>query len=154
MLFSGPSIIPHRSSRDLSDFRNLPEREQAMMAKSIDAYGKGDLKAALDSIAGVPEEIRDARLFIYRASLLLAVGRVDEAGQTLKRHSVPHQITAMPWHCNPSLPCAQREKRRRSIMAKKAVEADPSRHQHGLPSPTPSRQISTSKVPLTVWKRQ
>lgn len=74
-LYYPPTVIPH-----LSDYRDLPERAQAMMAKSVDAYGKGDSKEALASIAGLPEETRNPRLFVYRASVLLGLGRADDAG--------------------------------------------------------------------------
>ena len=51
----------------------------------IEFYLRGDLQKAFDSIANVPEDIRDPRFFAYRASLLLAVGRVDEADADIER---------------------------------------------------------------------
>ena len=36
-------------------------------------------------LQNVPEDIRDPRFFAYRAHLLLAVGRVDEAGADIER---------------------------------------------------------------------
>ncbi|MGZ3614540.1 MAG: FecR family protein, partial [Thermodesulfobacteriota bacterium] len=62
-----------------ADFKALPELDQAMIDKSADAYMKGDFTVAFDSIQGIPEKTREPRLFTYRASLLLAVGRVDGA---------------------------------------------------------------------------
>jgi Flp pilus assembly protein TadD len=53
---------------------------QQMLRQSIQFYIAGDLPMAFASIAAVPEkEIRDARFFTYRATLLLTVGRVDAA---------------------------------------------------------------------------
>ena len=46
---------------------------------------KGDLQAAFESIKGVPDTIGEPRFFAYRASLLLAVGRVDEASKDIER---------------------------------------------------------------------
>ena len=48
-------------------------------ATSIDAYSKGDLAGALARLDEVPQRLRDTRFYTYRASLLLYVGRVEEA---------------------------------------------------------------------------
>ena len=52
---------------------------QAVAANSIAAYKQGDFAAAFESIKGVPDTIADPSFFSYRAALLLAVGRSDEA---------------------------------------------------------------------------
>ena len=119
-LYYPPTFIPR-----LSDYRDLPEKAQAMMAKSIDAYGKGDSKAALDSIAGVPEETRDARLFVYRASLLLGVGRANEAGADLEQalSISPNNSDALALRS--IIQVTHNQKTEALVMAKKAVEVDP-----------------------------
>jgi tetratricopeptide (TPR) repeat protein len=53
--------------------------------QSIEQQRRGDLQKAFDAIASVPEAVPDPRFFAYRASLLLAVGRVDEAGADIER---------------------------------------------------------------------
>ncbi len=58
---------------------------QGMVRRSIELYLRGDLQGAFDSLANVPPDIRDPRVFAYRAQLLLAVGRVDEAGADIER---------------------------------------------------------------------
>jgi tetratricopeptide (TPR) repeat protein len=58
---------------------------RGMMRQSIESYLRGDLQTAFSSIANVQEDIRDPRFFAYRASLLLAVGRVDEADADIQR---------------------------------------------------------------------
>jgi tetratricopeptide (TPR) repeat protein len=58
---------------------------QGMMRQSLEFYLRGDLQKAFDSLATVPENIREPRFFAYRAHLLLAVGRVDEAGTDIER---------------------------------------------------------------------
>ena len=58
---------------------------QGMVRQSIQFYLRGDLRRAFDSIANLPPDIRDPRFFAYRASLLLAVGRVDEAEADIER---------------------------------------------------------------------
>jgi tetratricopeptide (TPR) repeat protein len=56
-----------------------------MAQESIDAYWKGDLTGAFSGIEEVPEDIPDSHFFTYRASLLLTVGRVDDAGGDIER---------------------------------------------------------------------
>jgi tetratricopeptide (TPR) repeat protein len=58
---------------------------QGMVRQSLELYLRGELQRAFDSIANVPDHIRDPRFFAYRAHLLLAVGRVDEAMTDIER---------------------------------------------------------------------
>ena len=58
---------------------------QAMTRNSVEAYMKGDYQGAFDALKGAPADITEPRFFAYRASLLLGVGRVDEAGPDLER---------------------------------------------------------------------
>src|SRR5215831_12544823 len=58
---------------------------QGVVRQSLEFYLQGDLQRAFASIANVPENIREPRFFAYRAHLLLAVGRVDEAGADIER---------------------------------------------------------------------
>jgi tetratricopeptide (TPR) repeat protein len=58
---------------------------RVMVVKSIAAYESGDLEKAFAALAGVPGNIEDRRLYNYHASLLLAVGRVDEAKSDIER---------------------------------------------------------------------
>ncbi len=44
---------------------------EGMVRNSIEAYMKGDIQGAFDSIAGVPANLNEPRFFAYRASLLL-----------------------------------------------------------------------------------
>lgn len=53
--------------------------------KSMEQQRSGDLQKAFDAIAGVPDSVTEPRFFAYRASLLLAVGRVDGAGADIGR---------------------------------------------------------------------
>lgn len=47
--------------------------------RSADAYLAGDMTAAFAAIASVPDSVTDAGFYNYRAGLLLAVGRLDQA---------------------------------------------------------------------------
>jgi len=53
---------------------------RGMARNSVDAYMKGDYQRAFDALKGAPADVTEPRFFAYRASLLLGVGRVDEAG--------------------------------------------------------------------------
>lgn len=61
-----------------------PGWEGAVRA-SVDAYLKGDLQNAFALLGKVPDSVGDPRLLAYRASLLLAVGRVDQANADIER---------------------------------------------------------------------
>ena len=58
---------------------------RATAAKSIAAYKRGDFAAAFESIKGMPDTVADPSFFTYRAALLLAVGRNDEARRDIER---------------------------------------------------------------------
>ncbi len=59
---------------------------QHSAARSLETYRRGDLAGALASLDDVEaEDVRDARFFSYRASLLLAVGSVEEAKADLEQ---------------------------------------------------------------------
>src|SRR5512139_4045427 len=49
-----PPVLYYRPT----DFQNLPDREQAMIRKSIEGYTQGDLKTALESLGDAPNKVR------------------------------------------------------------------------------------------------
>ena len=106
-----------------ADFQNLPEPEQTMVRKSIEAYTRGDLKTALESLGEAPDRVRDPRLFTYRAALLLAVGRVDEARADLEKVPAPQNSDALALQA--VIAVAQNEKEKALDLANKSVDADP-----------------------------
>jgi ferric-dicitrate binding protein FerR (iron transport regulator) len=68
------------------DFPDRPgESWPALVRQSLEAYAEGDLDAAFARIAAVPPGVTDPRFFAYRAGLLLAVGRLDEAVPDIDR---------------------------------------------------------------------
>jgi tetratricopeptide (TPR) repeat protein len=96
-----------------------------MLRKSIEAYTRGDFQAAFESIRGVPDTVGEPRLFAYRASLLLAVGRVDEA-----RKDLEHALGLKPNYgdalaLQSIVAVVQNEKEQALDLAQKAVAADP-----------------------------
>ncbi len=98
---------------------------QGMVKKSLESYWKGDLAGAFSGIEGAPADTKDPRFFVYRASLLLTVGRVDEAGADIDRALSldPQNSDAMAVQSIIALTQNQNEKA--MTLAKKAVEAGP-----------------------------
>ncbi len=56
-----------------------------MVQHSVSAYRQGHIEQAFAAIKDAPGDIADSRFFVYRASLLLSVGRVDEAKADLDK---------------------------------------------------------------------
>jgi tetratricopeptide (TPR) repeat protein len=102
----------------------VPTGWQAMVRKSVEFYIEGNVQQAIESLEGVTEEVRDPRFFTYRASLLLSVGRVDDArldiGKALSLAPLNSQALAL----QSVIAVAQNEKEKALGLAKKAVEAD------------------------------
>lgn len=105
------------------DFQGA-EPWRGMARHSIDAYMRGDYQAALEALTGVPSDIREPRLFAYRAQLLLGVGRVDEAskdiGQALNLR--PNDSDALALQS--IIAVVQNDKERALGIAQKAVSTD------------------------------
>jgi len=110
------------------DFR--PETFQdpawrAVAAKSIAAYKQGDFAAAFESIKGVPDSIADPSFFTYRAALLLAVGRNDEAGKDIERALSLRANDSAALALQAIIAVAQNDKEKALEAGQKAVTADP-----------------------------
>lgn len=106
------------------DFRGSQPWE-GMVRNSLEASNKGDYQRAFDALKGAPPDISDPRFFAYRASLLLAVGRVDEAGPDLDRAVKlnPNDTDALALQSIVAV--VQNDKERALNTAQKAVSADP-----------------------------
>jgi tetratricopeptide (TPR) repeat protein len=61
------------------DMNNVPTEVPRFLRETVEFNGRGDSGAAFAALDRVPKADRDARFYLYRASLLLSVGRVDEA---------------------------------------------------------------------------
>lgn len=59
--------------------RTVAERWRPAAAESVSAWRSGNLRQALELLAEVPDDVRDVRLHVYRAALLLAAGNVSSA---------------------------------------------------------------------------
>ena len=98
---------------------------QAAVRNSLDAYLKGDLQAAFESIKGVPDTLNEPRFFAYRASLLLAVGRFDEASKDIARVLSLAPNYGDAFALQSIIAVTQNEKDRARELAQKAVTAEP-----------------------------
>ena len=106
------------------EFQLRPEW-QGMVRNSIESTMKNDILAAFESIKGVPDTVGDPRFFTYRASLLLAVGRVDEASRDIARALSLNPSFSDALALQSIIAVAQNEKEQALDIAKKAVAADP-----------------------------
>src|SRR5947209_5768315 len=100
---------------------------QGMVRQSLEYYQRGDIQRAFDSIATVPQTITEPRFFAYRAHLLLAVGRNDEAAADIERalRLVPNDAHALALQT--IIAVVQGDKDRALDTAQKALQAAPGR---------------------------
>ena len=96
-----------------------------MVRNSIEAYTKGDFQAAFESIKGVPDTLGEPRFFAYRASLLLAVGRFDEANRDIERALSLNPNYSEALSLQAIIVVAQNDKEKARDLAQRAVTADP-----------------------------
>jgi tetratricopeptide (TPR) repeat protein len=108
-----------------ADYQGLAPAEQEAVKKSLDAYQQGNLAGAFEGLGEAPQKANDPRLFNYRAALLLAVGRADDAGKDLEQalKIAPGNSDALALQA--SIATAQNRKEEALDLAKKAVAADP-----------------------------
>jgi tetratricopeptide (TPR) repeat protein len=82
-------------------------------------------RRAFESIRGVPDTFGEPRFFAYRASLLLAVGRFDEASRDIERALSLDPNYSDAFALQSILAVAQNEKEKAQDLAQRAVTAGP-----------------------------
>jgi len=92
---------------------------------SLEASTSGDIQRAFDGIRNVPDTVSDSRFFAYRASLLLAVGRVDEAGADIQRALQLRANDPNALALQTIIAVAQNDPARALQVAQQAVQAAP-----------------------------
>jgi tetratricopeptide (TPR) repeat protein len=129
-----------------ADFGNVPDPAlRDMMQKSVESYWKGDLAGAFSAIEGAPVDVSDPRFFTYRASLLLTVGRIDEAGADIDQVLRLDPKNSDAFALQSVISVAQNEKGKALDLAQKAVEADPK---------SPTAQIALSYAQQATFNLQ
>ncbi len=97
-----------------------------MVRNSLEASHEGGLPAGFRRISKAPRRIfRDPRFFAYRASLLLGVGRVDEAGPDIERALKLNPNYSDALALQSIIAVVQNDKDRAFGIAQKAVTAAP-----------------------------
>jgi tetratricopeptide (TPR) repeat protein len=102
-----------------------PTGWQAIVRKSVEFYIEGNVQQAFESLDGMTEEIRDPRFFTYRASLLLSVGRVDDARSDIGKALSFAPLNSQALALQSVIAVVQNEKEKALNLAKNAVESDP-----------------------------
>lgn len=98
---------------------------QGIVRNSLESYMKGDFQAAFETIKGVPDTLGEPRFFAYRASLLLVVGRFDEASKDIERALSLNPTYSDAFALQSIVAVVQNEKERALELARRAVTADP-----------------------------
>jgi tetratricopeptide (TPR) repeat protein len=98
---------------------------QELVRRSIEAYWRGDLRAALAILQGAPAGVGDPRFFTYRGALLLTVGRVDEAGPDLERALTLDPTYAPAIAVQSIIAVVQNRKPEALRLARRAIELGP-----------------------------
>jgi len=120
-----PPVLSLRALR-LGETEGLAETDwRAMGQRSIEAYREGDIAKAFAAIEGAPEEIPDSRFYTYRASLLLSVGRVDQARSDIEKALVLAPRDSLALALQSIIAVVQNEPDKALRLAMDATEAAP-----------------------------
>lgn len=105
---------------DTTEFSDRP-----LVAQSLTRLREGDSLGALADIAALGDEIRDPRIFNYRASLYLGVGRIDAARADIDRALALDDKNGDALALQSVIALAQNDRERALQLAKQAVETSP-----------------------------
>ena len=98
---------------------------ESALQESIELYRKGKLADAIARLNSVPEGSRDSRFLIYRAGLLLLVGRLDEAKPNIERALALDPRNSDAYSLQAVIAVVENDKDSALNLANKAVELDP-----------------------------
>ena len=98
---------------------------QETVRKSIAYYWQGDLLGAFSALEKAPEEIRDARFYLYRAALFLTVGQVTAAQTDITAALRLDPSNSYAVALQSIIAVVQNEKDRALELANRAVEIAP-----------------------------
>jgi tetratricopeptide (TPR) repeat protein len=115
-----PTIFDYRPGVGIA---GLPG--ESALQESIELYRKGRLSEAIDRLQSVPEGLRSPRFLIFRAGLLLLVGRVDEAKPDIERALALDPRDSDAYSLQAVIAVVENDKDEALRLANKAVELDP-----------------------------
>jgi tetratricopeptide (TPR) repeat protein len=98
---------------------------ESALQESIELYRKGKLADAIARLDSVPEGSRNPRFLIYRAGLLLLVGRLDEAKPDIERALALDPRNSDAYSLQAVIAVVENDKDLALSLADKAVDLDP-----------------------------
>jgi tetratricopeptide (TPR) repeat protein len=108
------------------DFTGGKETDwQGMIRRSLEFYWQGDIARAFLWLEKVPEDVSDQRFFIYRAALLLTVGRVEEASGDIGRALTLDPSSSHAFALQAVIAVVQNQKNKAFDLAQKSVQLNP-----------------------------
>lgn len=123
---------PILSERDLhlQAAEGLPESDwRSIVLRSIDRYKAGEIDQAIALVEGapteIPNEINDPRFYIYRASLLISIGQVDQANADITQALTLTPNNGLALALQAMIAVVQNDKGKALQLAKAAVKAEP-----------------------------
>ena len=110
----------------LGETKALPASDwRAMVAKSIAAYQSGDLAQSFAALENAPANIDDPRFYDYRASLLLAVGRLGQAQADIKQALTLAPQNGLALALQSLIAVVQNQADKALSLAQEAADAEP-----------------------------
>jgi tetratricopeptide (TPR) repeat protein len=117
-----PPVLDYRPA----DFPDQPgETWPALIREALEAVARGDLPRALERLDRAPATVRDPRLFVVRAGLLLSVGRLDEAAPDIERALGLDPATSPAVALRAVIAVTRNAPREALTLARRAVALDP-----------------------------
>ncbi len=108
------------------EFPAGPEKDwQAAVKRSADNYLNGDIPGAFKSLEGVSPDTDAAPFYTYRAALFLSVGRVNEAGEDIRKALAQDPRNSHAYALQSVIAVVQNDKDKALELANRAVELDP-----------------------------
>ena len=98
---------------------------ESALRESVAAYRQGRLADAIARLENVPESPGDPRLLIYRAGLLLLVGRLDEARPDIARALALDPRNSDAYSLQAIIAVVENDKDEAVKLANRAVDLDP-----------------------------
>ena len=118
-IYYQPILTPLIDPSGPATAQNLALRE------SLGEFGQGDLTAAFDRLDRLAQPNRNENFYVYRAGLLLAVGRVEEARSDLNQALVLAPESGDAYALRAVISIAQNNKDQALVDARQAVQRSP-----------------------------